>query len=257
MTVFTHSATDRTIDHADVAQFDVPDDDWWSTRGVTGWLHKYNPVRVAYTRAAACTRFGRDPSRSNCLHGLSVLDIGCGGGVFCEPLAQLGARVVGIDPAPNAIKVASGHARETGVQIDYRCTTAEALADGGDRFDLVLAMEVIEHVADSDVFVQHCAALVKPGGLILLSTINRTFKSYAFAIVMGEYILRLLPRGTHQWRKFRTPSEIEAAMKRNDLWVSDIAGVTMNLATRTLQLSPDTAVNYLLTAQRPINSDIG
>jgi 2-polyprenyl-6-hydroxyphenyl methylase / 3-demethylubiquinone-9 3-methyltransferase len=247
-----NSTVDRTVDHAEVAQFDSAN--WWGSHGPAHWLHKYNPVRVSYTRAASCRRFGRDPTHSNCLHGLRFLDIGCGGGVFCEPLAQLGAQVVGIDPAETAIKAAIQHAHQTGVQIDYRCTTAEALAGAGERFDVVLAMEVIEHAADTDVFIQHCARLVKPGGLAILSTLNRTFKSYAFAIAIGEYILRLLPRGTHQWHKFRTPDEIRLAMERSGLRVSNVTGVNMNLMTGTLQLSTDTSVNYLLTAELPASA---
>lgn len=245
-----NSTADSTIDDAEVSQFDS----WpnWDSGGDARWLHKYNPVRVAYARDAACCRFARDPKRSDCLHGLRFLDIGCGGGVFCEPLAQLGALVVGIDPAPNAIEIATRHARETGVQVNYRCTTAEGLAAAGESFDVVFAMEVAEHVADSDAFIQQCTALVKPGGLAILSTINRTLTSYAFAIVMGEYILRLLPRRTHQWRKFRTPDEIRSAMEKNGLWVSNIMGVNMNLITRCLQPANDTAVNYLLTAHRPV-----
>jgi 2-polyprenyl-6-hydroxyphenyl methylase/3-demethylubiquinone-9 3-methyltransferase len=253
MKVTTH--IDPSVDDTEVAQFDSIAANWWDSRGAARWLHKYNVVRVSYTRDAACCRFGRDPTRTDCLHGLRFLDIGCGGGVFCEPLAELGAHVVGIDPAENAIRIATQHAHQTGVQIDYRCTTAETLAGSGECFDVVLAMEVTEHVADSDVFIQHCAALVKPGGLAILSTLNRTAISYAFAIVMGEYILRLLPRGTHQWRKFRTPDEIRFAMERSGLRVNNLTGVNLNLITGALQLSMDTAVNYILTAQRPASSE--
>jgi len=247
-----NSTVDRTIENAEVAQFDSLAE--WNSHGAARWLYKYNPVRVAYTRDAACLRFARDRTRRDCLDGLRLLDIGCGGGVFCEPLAQLGASVVGIDPAHKAIETAASHARDTGVGVDYRCTTAERLVAAGESFDVVLAMEVAEHVADSDLFIQQCAALVRPGGLAILSTINRTVKSYAFAIVIGEYILRLLPRGTHQWHKFRTPDEFQSAMERNGLRISNVTGVNMNLFTRGLQTSSDTRVNYMLTAYRPASA---
>jgi 2-polyprenyl-6-hydroxyphenyl methylase / 3-demethylubiquinone-9 3-methyltransferase len=171
--------------------------------------------------------------------------------VLCEPLARLGAAVVGVDPGKNIIQEARLHAQRSGVEVDYRCATAEALADAGERFDVVLAMEVIEHVADSDAFIQRCAELVKPGGLMILSTINRTLKSFAFAIVAAEYVLRLLPRGAHRWDRFLTPAEVGAAVERNGLNVADISGVTLNLFARALQLSRDTGVNYILAAARP------
>ena len=200
--------------------------------GEAGWLHKYNPVRVGYIRDAACRRWRRDSSRADCLQGLRILDIGCGGGLLCEPLAALGGTIVGADPAPGAIEAARLHARGSGLAIDYRGTTAEALAAAGERFDIVLAMEVIEHVADHDVFLDRCAALVGPGGLMILSTINRTWKSFAYAIVAAEYVLRLLPRGTHQWERFLKPAEIGAALAPHGLRTSNVSGVTMNLLSR-------------------------
>ena len=172
-----------SIDTVEVDRFDVPLDAWWSQAGEAGWLHKYNPVRVGYIRDAACRRWRRDPARADCLKDLRILDIGCGGGLLCEPLAALGGTIVGADPAHGAIEAARLHARHGGLVIDYRGTTAEALAAAGERFDIVLAMEVIEHVADHDVFLDRCAALVGPGGLMILSTINRTLKSFAYAIV--------------------------------------------------------------------------
>lgn len=241
-----------TIDPADVAQFDLLVTDWWEDpRSPARWLHRYNPARLGFIRDVACRRFNRDPSRADYLHDLRVLEIGCGAGLLCEPLARLGARVVGADAAKNAIQIAKLHAARTGAEIDYRHTTAEALLGAGERFDMVVAMEVIEHVADSDVFLQLCAELVKPGGLMVLSTLNRTWKSFAYAIVMAEYVLGLLPRGTHQWGRFVTPAEIGAVVAQNGLTVSKVSGVTMNLLSRTLQLSPDTGVNYILAAERP------
>jgi 2-polyprenyl-6-hydroxyphenyl methylase/3-demethylubiquinone-9 3-methyltransferase len=237
-----------TVDSAELAHYEAVADGWWDIRTVAKWLHKYNVVRVPYIKIAACRQFGRDPSQPDCLRDLRVLDIGCGGGVLCEPLAQVGAAVVGVDPARTAIAVAKRHAREAGITVDYRCDSIETLARAGEKFDVVLAMEVIEHVAHSADFLDRCAELVRPGGLVILSTINRTWKSYAFAIVMGEYVLRLLPRGAHQWRKFVQPDEITSSLERNLFRVVDVSGVTMNLRSRRLQISNDSSVNYMLTA---------
>ena len=167
-------ATDCTIDPAELAHYEAAAGHWWDRQSVARWLHRYNLVRVPYIRDAACRQFGRDAQQADCLRDLRILDIGCGGGVLCEPLAQLGASVVGLDPARTAIDVARRHARETGIIVEYRCDTMEALLEAGEKFDVVLAMEVIEHVASSDVFLDRCAGLVSPGGLTILSTINRT-----------------------------------------------------------------------------------
>jgi 2-polyprenyl-6-hydroxyphenyl methylase / 3-demethylubiquinone-9 3-methyltransferase len=242
---------DCTVDPVELAQFEALAGQWWDSRSVARWSHKYNAVRVPYIRDAACRQFMRDSNQPDCLRDLRVLDVGCGGGVLCEPLAKLGAIVVGLDPARTAIGVAKRHAIEAGIAVDYRSGTIEALAEAGETFDVVLAMEVIEHVAHSEVFLDTCAALVKPGGLVILSTINRTLKSYAFAIVMGEYVLRLLPRGSHQWRKFVRPEEIRSALQRNQFHVVDVSGVIMNLRSWLFQLSTDSSVNYMLTAVLP------
>jgi 2-polyprenyl-6-hydroxyphenyl methylase / 3-demethylubiquinone-9 3-methyltransferase len=239
-----------TIEDAEVARFDAAADIWWDPSGDARWLHRYNPVRVAYIRDMACRTFDRDPIRSDCLRGLRVLDIGCGAGVLCEPLARLGATVVGADPAQSNIRVAAAHALEAALEIDYRGETAEALADAGERFDLVLAMEVVEHVADSGLFLRGCAQLARPGGLVVLSTINRTLKSFVQAIVMGEYVLRLLPRGAHQWHKFMKPEEVRLELERNGMDTIDVTGVTFDLRARALRLSGRTGVNYILTARR-------
>jgi len=206
---------------------------------------------VDYIRAAACARWGRNPGSFDCLRGLRILDIGCGGGVLCEPLAALGCDMVGADPAAIAIEAARIHARQSRIHVDYRCTTAEALADAGETFDVVLAMEVIEHVADSRLFLENCAALVRPGGLFVLSTINRTIKSYVYAIVAAEHVLRLLPRGTHQWDRFVTPDEVGHGIAPSGLRVTDVRGVTMKLRDRSLRLSPDAQVNFIMAAERP------
>jgi 2-polyprenyl-6-hydroxyphenyl methylase/3-demethylubiquinone-9 3-methyltransferase len=244
------AADDTVVDAIEVARFNEASENWWGLTGAARWLHWYNPLRVAYIRDAACAYFGRDPQPSDCLRDLRILDIGCGGGVLCEPLAQLGATVVGADPARNSIEIAKAHAQETGVRVDYRCETAEALAAAGERFDVVLAMEVIEHVGDSDAFLKLCAELTRPRGLVILSTISRTFRSFAFAIAIGEYVLRLLPPGTHRWDRFRTPDEIGASLAPHGFVVSDVTGVTWSLATRGLRLCANTDVSYMLKAER-------
>jgi 2-polyprenyl-6-hydroxyphenyl methylase/3-demethylubiquinone-9 3-methyltransferase len=214
-------------------------------------LHKFNPVRLAYIRDQAAARYSRDAKKLDCLKGLRMLDIGCGGGILSEPLARLGAQMVGADPSNENIAVAAAHAQEGGVAVDYRATTAEELAAAGERFDVVLAMEVVEHVADVNAFVATCAAMVKPGGLMVAATLNRTLKSFALAIVGAEYVLRWLPRGTHQWDKFVTPNELELAFERAGLQVTGERGVIYNPFADRWQLSSDTDVNYMLVAERP------
>jgi 2-polyprenyl-6-hydroxyphenyl methylase/3-demethylubiquinone-9 3-methyltransferase len=185
------------------------------------------------------------------MKGLRILDIGCGGGLLSEPLARLGAAMVGVDPSDTNIAAAKGHAALSGLAIDYRCTTAEALAEAGEEFDIVLAMEVVEHVADVPLFVASCAEMVKPGGLMIAATLNRTLKSFALAIVGAEYILRWLPVGSHRWDKFVTPNELEIAMEQGGLRVIGSQGVIYNILADRWQLSSDTDVNYMLVAEKP------
>ena len=237
-----------TIDAAEVARFEALARDWWDVKGPMAVLHKFNPVRLGFVRDEACARFGRDPKRLRALDGLSVLDIGCGGGVLCEPLARLGAQVTGLDPAPTNIAVARAHAQESGLEIDYRQETIEAVVAGGARFDIVLAMEVVEHVADVEAFVGACCAAVKPEGLLVMATINRTLKSYALAIVGAEYVLRWLPRGTHDWAKFVTPQELEDAIGRRGLAIGSRTGVVFNPLTGGWSAARDMDVNYMLAA---------
>ena len=239
-----------TVDDREVARFSALAAEWWDPRGKMAVLHKFNPVRLAYIRDAACKRFGRDFKQLDSLKGLRILDIGCGGGILCEPLARLGASVLGADPAEKNIAAAKLHAGQGGLAINYRVTTAEALADAGERFDIVLAMEVVEHVADVKLFVKRCAEMVKPGGLMIAATINRTLKSFALAIVGAEYVLRWLPRGTHQWDKFVTPDELEIAMERAGLATTDERGVIYNLLADRWELSTDTDVNYMVLAEK-------
>ncbi len=240
-----------TVDAAEVARFSALATTWWDTRGKMAALHKLNPVRLAYIRDATCQQFGRDAKRVGCLTGLRMLDIGCGGGILSEPLARLGAAVLGADPSTTNIEVAKLHAAQSGLAIDYRATTAEALGDAGERFDVVLAMEVVEHVADVDLFVRKCADMVKPGGLMVAATLNRTIKSFALAIVGAEYILRWLPIGTHQWDKFITPAELETTLEEAGLRVIGETGVVYVPFADRWRLSDDSDVNYMMVADKP------
>jgi 2-polyprenyl-6-hydroxyphenyl methylase / 3-demethylubiquinone-9 3-methyltransferase len=246
----TRGGRASTVDEAEVTRFSALAAQWWDPRGKMAVLHKFNPVRLGFIKEAACRHFGRDDKRLDALAELRVLDIGCGGGILSEPLARLGAAVVGADPSQANIAAAQLHAADAGVSVDYRATTAEALADEGERFDLVLAMEVVEHVADLDLFIRRCTEMVQPGGLMITATLNRTLKSFALAIVGAEYVLRWLPRGTHQWDKFVTPDELEAALERHGLAVVDETGVIYDLLADRWRLSTDMDVNYMVVAER-------
>jgi 2-polyprenyl-6-hydroxyphenyl methylase/3-demethylubiquinone-9 3-methyltransferase len=243
-------ADSASVDTAELARFSALASEWWDPRGKMAPLHKFNPVRLAYIRDQVASHFGRDCKKLDSLKGLRILDIGCGGGVLSEPLARLGAPVVGADPAAANIAVARRHAVQSGLTIDYRCTTAEALADAGERFEVVLAMEVVEHVANVPLFVRRCGEMVKPGGVMIVATLNRTLKSFALAIVGAEYVLRWLPRGTHQWDKFVTPGELEAALDGAELRSIDRKGMIYDLFADTWGLADNTDVNYLVTAER-------
>jgi 2-polyprenyl-6-hydroxyphenyl methylase/3-demethylubiquinone-9 3-methyltransferase len=239
-----------TIDQDEVARFSRLSGQWWDARGPMAALHKFNPVRLAYIRDRAAQHFGRDPKRLDSLAGLRVLDIGCGGGILSEPLARLGASVVGADPSDSNIAVAQHHAAQSGLGIDYRNTSAEALAEAGESFDVVLAMEVVEHVTDVGLFVGVAVEMVKPTGLMFVATLNRNMKSFALAIVGAEYILRWLPRGTHQWDKFVTPNELEIALEQSGMKIAGETGVIYNLLADRWQLSSDMDVNYMVVAQK-------
>ncbi|NYZ16256.1 bifunctional 2-polyprenyl-6-hydroxyphenol methylase/3-demethylubiquinol 3-O-methyltransferase UbiG [Azospirillum sp. RWY-5-1] len=240
-----------TVDRDEVARFSAIAAEWWDPAGKFKPLHRLNPLRLGYIRDTACRRLGRDPLSRAPLSGLSLVDIGCGGGLLSEPLARMGADVTGVDAAERNVKTAAAHAAESGVPVDYSATTAEDLAAAGERFDIVLAMEVIEHVADVPLFVKSCAALLAPGGVLFLSTINRTPKAFALAIVGAEYVLRWLPRGTHDWRKFLRPSEVGAALRAEGLAFRDVTGVTYNPLTDEFRVNPrDLDVNYMGWAER-------
>ena len=239
-----------SVDQREVERFSRHAADWWAPRGPMAALHQFNPVRLAYIRDQAAARFERDPKTLDCLKGLRMLDIGCGGGILSEPLARLGADMVGVDPAEDNIEAARAHAEEQQLTIDYRAGTAEEVAAAGERFDVVLAMEVVEHVADIAAFVSTCASMVKPNGLMIAATLNRTLKSFALAIVGAEYVLRWVPRGTHQWDKFVTPRELETAIENSGLRVTGERGVIYNPFADRWQLSSDMDVNYMLVTAR-------
>ena len=242
------NATSSTVDPAEVARFSKLSQEWWDPKGKMAPLHAINPLRLAYIRDAACRKFDRDPKNLNCLSGLRILDIGCGAGLLCEPLTRLGAEIVGVDPSATNISVAKLHAERSRLTVDYRCTTIEEL-DANERFDIVLAMEVVEHVTDVGAFLDRCAAVLKPSGLMLVSTLNRTWKSFALAIVGAEYVLRWLPRGTHQWDKFVTPDEVTHHLSRNKLGITEQAGVVYNPLADRWSLSSDMDVNYMVVAE--------
>ncbi|WP_454289278.1 bifunctional 2-polyprenyl-6-hydroxyphenol methylase/3-demethylubiquinol 3-O-methyltransferase UbiG [Rhizobium arsenicireducens] len=240
-----------TIDQVEVDRFSAMAAEWWDPTGKFKPLHKINPVRLAYIRDQVSAHFGRDPKAHRPLDGLRILDIGCGGGLLSEPVARMGANVLGADASERNIGIASTHAAQTGVEVDYRAVTAELLAAAGETFDVVLNMEVVEHVADVEFFISTCASMVRPGGLMLISTINRTFKAAALAIVGAEYVLGWLPRGTHQYEKLVRPEELEAPLKTSGMEVVEMKGVFFNPLHNQWNLSADIDVNYMVLARRP------
>ena len=215
-------------------------------------LHRLNPLRIRYIRDRAAAHWQRDALSGAPLKDLSVLDIGCGGGLLSEPMARLGAQVTGVDAASKNVNVAALHAEGQALAIDYRQGTAEALAESGAQFDIVLALEIVEHVADVNAFCGALSTLLRPGGTLVMSTLNRTSRSWTFAILGAEYLLRMIPRGTHDWKKFLKPHELAAALRRSGLAVGDIAGMVPDPRRGDWRLAPrDLAVNYILTAAKP------
>ena len=240
-----------SVDPQEVAQFAALADTWWDADGPMRPLHALNPVRIGYIRAQFLNHFGIATNDMQPFAGRRMLDVGCGGGLVAEPLARLGGQVTAIDAAAPSIELARTHAAAAGLSIEYRATTAEALLAEGKQFDVVTALEIVEHVADPAAFLATCAGLVAPGGLLVLSTLNRTPQAFGLAILGAEYLLRMLPRGTHSWRKFRKPSELAAPLRASGLGIADVSGVAYSPLTGTWVLSPSLAVNYLLTAARP------
>jgi 2-polyprenyl-6-hydroxyphenyl methylase/3-demethylubiquinone-9 3-methyltransferase len=248
----TASAAANTVDSEEIERFSRIAEEWWDTQGKFKPLHRIAPVRVEYIKQQVNNHFGTPQNETSPFEGLTLLDIGCGGGLVSEPMARLGARVTGVDASQKNISVASLHAQQGGLEIDYRATSPETMQKEAEKFDVVLALEIVEHVADIPAFVQACAALVKPGGLMIWSTINRTPKSYALAIVGAEYILRWLPVGTHQWQKFVRPSELGMQLQAQGLKLTDMQGMVMNPLNFQWRLDKkDLQVNYLLCAEKP------
>ncbi|PJF09928.1 bifunctional 2-polyprenyl-6-hydroxyphenol methylase/3-demethylubiquinol 3-O-methyltransferase UbiG [Pseudorhodobacter sp. MZDSW-24AT] len=235
-----------TVDPAEVAKFEAMAAEWWDPNGKFKPLHMLNPCRLDYITGQIAAEFDRDPSNPLPFKGLRVLDIGCGGGLLSEPMARLGADVVGADAAARNIPVAQVHAAQQGLQIDYRHTTAEAMAAAGEQFDVVLNMEVVEHVSDPLAYLTACQQLLKPGGLMICSTLNRNAKSFVMAIVGAEHVMRWLPKGTHDWKKFITPDELQDLIRRAGLEPVDRKGMVFNPVSWSWRLSPrDLSVNYV------------
>jgi len=241
---------ETTINPEEIAKFAAMAEEWWDPSGKFKPLHKFNPVRLGYIRDKAIAHFGRDGTKRRPFEGLRILDIGCGGGLLSEPMARLGAKVVGVDAGERNIAIAGLHAEQSGLEIDYRATTAEALAAAGEQFDIVLNMEVVEHVDNVPLYMKSCADLVAPGGLLFTATINRTLRAYALAIVGAEQVLRWLPKGTHDYAKFLTPEEISALVSRNGLKVVEKTGVVFHPLADEWRQSRDTGINYMVLAEK-------
>ncbi|MCC1491163.1 bifunctional 2-polyprenyl-6-hydroxyphenol methylase/3-demethylubiquinol 3-O-methyltransferase UbiG [Cognatishimia sp. F0-27] len=241
-----------TVDASEIAKFEAMAAEWWDPNGKFKPLHMLNPLRLDYITTQIAGEFDRDLTTPRPFEGLRLLDIGCGGGLLCEPMTRLGATVIGVDAAERNIPVARAHAAQSGLEIDYRHTTAEAMAESGEQFDVVLNMEVIEHVADPLAYLTACQALLRPGGLHICSTINRNPKSFAMAIVGAEYVMRWLPKGTHEWSKFITPEELYQLMRDAGLHPVDRKGMVFNPISWQWRLSDrDLSVNYVTAALKP------
>ena len=244
--------TATTIDPAEIDKFQAMAEEWWNPEGKFKPLHMLNPCRLDYITGQIAAEFDRDLADSAPFKGLRILDIGCGGGLLAEPMARLGADVVGADAAARNIPVAQVHAEQSGLDIDYRHTSAEALAAAGEQFDAVLNMEVVEHVSDPQAYLNACHALLKPGGLMICSTINRNPKSYMMAIIGAEFVMRWLPRGTHEWSKFITPDELYALLRNAGLNPVDRKGFVFNPVTWTWSISArDLSCNYVTASVKP------
>jgi 2-polyprenyl-6-hydroxyphenyl methylase / 3-demethylubiquinone-9 3-methyltransferase len=250
MTLAAPENSRSSVDPGEIARFEAMAAEWWDPTGKFKPLHKFNPVRLAWIRDRLVALFGRDPDGLQPFSGLRILDIGCGGGLVAEPLARLGGDVIGVDASARNIEIARAHARQSGVDVDYRVGTAEGLLEAGERFDVVLSLEVVEHVADPAAFLAACAGLVKPGGALVVATINRTPQAFALAIVGAEYVLRWLPRGTHSWSKFVRPSEVAAALRPTGVVLRELAGMSYNPLKDAWRTGNDLGVNYIAFATR-------
>jgi 2-polyprenyl-6-hydroxyphenyl methylase/3-demethylubiquinone-9 3-methyltransferase len=239
-----------TVDETEVARFAALADEWWNPSGPLAPLHRLNPLRIGYVKQSICRKFGRDAKDPHALAGLSVLDVGCGGGLVTEPLCRMGATVTGIDPASENTGVATHHAAEAGLSIDYRATTIEEQAARDERFDVVTMLEVVEHVPNVPAFVAASASVLKPDGMMIAATINRTMKAWLLAIIGAEYVLRWLPRGTHSYDKLVTPAELSTAFRKAGLTVIAETGVMYVPIADLWRLSRDMDVNYMMAAER-------
>ncbi|MEM9704987.1 MAG: bifunctional 2-polyprenyl-6-hydroxyphenol methylase/3-demethylubiquinol 3-O-methyltransferase UbiG [Pseudomonadota bacterium] len=241
-----------TIDAGEIDKFSKIADEWWDPTGKFKPLHKFNPARLAFIRDAVIEHYGRDATATKPLDGLRLLDVGCGGGLVSEPMHRLGARVTGVDAAERNVKTASVHAEQSGLDIEYLATTAEDLAAArGPAYDVVLNLEAVEHVADVDLFLQSSAALVKPSGIMIVATINRTLKALATAKIGAEYVLGWLPRGTHDPRKFVKPEEIARALEPTGMRLTSTVGVSFNILANKWNVTQDPSVNYMVCAVKP------
>ncbi len=243
-------ADSASLDPAEVAKFSAIAAEWWDPTGKFAPLHKFNPVRLSFIRTEAGAHFGRDPKSLTPFEGLSLLDIGCGGGLLSEPMARLGFAVTGADASERNIGTARAHAAQSGVPVTYRAATAEVLAAEGLTFDVVLNMEVVEHVADVTSYLGACANLLKPGGLTFVATLNKTIKSLALAKIGAEYVLGWLPRGTHDWNRFIAPTELKSSLQRAGLTILKTQGVSFDPLRWDWRLSSDVDVNYMVVARR-------
>ena len=243
--------SDASVDPAEVAKFSAIAAEWWDPAGKFAPLHKFNPVRLGFIRNEGCAHFGRDSRSLRPFEGLSLLDIGCGGGLLAEPMARLGFDVTGADASERNIGTAKTHAAQSGLKIDYRATTAEALAAEERSFDVVLNMEVVEHVADVTAYLGACTQLMKPGGMTFVATMNKTLKSLALAKIGAEYVLGWLPRGTHDWNRFIPPTELKTSLEQSGLTILKTQGVSFDLLGWDWKLSTDVDVNYMVVAKRP------
>ena len=243
-------AVSASIDPAEIAKFERIAAEWWDPQGKFAPLHKFNPVRLSFIRDQAAAHFGRGGAGLRPFEGLTLLDIGCGGGLLCEPMSRLGFAVTGADASARNIATASAHAAQTGVSVNYRAASAETLAAEGLSFDIVLNMEVIEHVADVAGYLAACTALVKPGGITIVATLNRTLKSLALAKIGAEYVLGWLPRGTHDWTRFVPPAKLKRSLEEAGLNILKTQGVSFDPLAWDWKLSSDVDVNYMVVAKR-------